>query len=92
MAADPRCNHRAEARHPQRRPLRTIQRAGVRIRAINAVPPLSDRTDVEVNRRFADYDVAFVSDAGHFLQLEQPQEFNDDLRNWILELTQGSPR
>ena len=92
MAADPDAIIALKLDTPNVVPSELFERAGVRIRAINAMPPLSDRTDVEVNRRFADYDVAFVSDAGHFLQLEQPQEFNDDLRNWILELTQGSPR
>ncbi|MFY9988864.1 MAG: alpha/beta hydrolase [Chthoniobacterales bacterium] len=92
MAADPNAIIALKLDTPNVVPSELFERAGVRIRAINAIPPLSDRTDVEVNRRFADYDVAFVSDAGHFLQLEQPQEFNDDLRNWILELTQGSPR
>lgn len=38
--------------------------AGVPIRAINAEPPLSDKTYMEENRKFADYDAIVVSDAG----------------------------
>jgi sigma-B regulation protein RsbQ len=61
--------------------------AGVPIRAINAKPPLSDATNVDGDRKYGDYDVVFVNDAGHFLQLERPQEFNQDLSMWVNALS-----
>ena len=61
--------------------------AGVPIRAINAKPPLSDVTNIAANRKYGDYDVVFVDDAGHFLQLERPQEFNQDLSRWVNSLS-----
>lgn len=61
--------------------------AGVPIRAINAVPPLSDRTTIEENKKYADYDAILIPDAGHFLQLERPKEFNRALDRWLRELT-----
>ena len=58
MAAD-RCNHRVEARYLNLVPSELFERAGVR--SERSMPASwSDRTDVEVNRRFANYDVAFV--------------------------------
>jgi pimeloyl-ACP methyl ester carboxylesterase len=63
-------------------------RAAVPIRAINAAPPLSGYTNIEENKRYADYDAILVSDAGHFLQLERPAEFNRDLRSWVLALSE----
>jgi pimeloyl-ACP methyl ester carboxylesterase len=68
-------------------PSELFAHAGVPIRAINAMPPLSDPTNVAENRRYADHDVILISDAGHFLQLERPKEFNQALNKWILELS-----
>jgi pimeloyl-ACP methyl ester carboxylesterase len=61
--------------------------AGVPIRSINAMPPLSDRTNIEENKKYADYDAILIPDAGHFLQLERPNEFNAALDKWLLKLT-----
>lgn len=68
-------------------PSELFAHAGVPIRAINAVPPLSDRTNIEENKKYADYDAILIRDAGHFLQLERPKEFNQALDKWVLELT-----
>jgi pimeloyl-ACP methyl ester carboxylesterase len=65
--------------------------AGVPIRAINATPPLSDATNIDGNRKYGGYDVVFVNDAGHFLQLENPQEFNRDLFMWVNALSASGP-
>jgi pimeloyl-ACP methyl ester carboxylesterase len=57
--------------------------AGVPIRAVNA--PLWP-TDVEANRRHADFDAVVMEDVGHFLMQEEPQAFNRELRTVIAEL------
>jgi pimeloyl-ACP methyl ester carboxylesterase len=63
-------------------------KAAVPLRAINAAPPLSDRTDIEENKRYADYEATLVSDAGHFLMLERPAEFNQALKKWVTALSE----
>ncbi|MGA2434996.1 MAG: alpha/beta hydrolase [Bryobacteraceae bacterium] len=62
--------------------------AGVPIRAINAKPPNAPPTTIEVNRKYADYDAVLIDGAGHFLQLERPQEFNEDLAKFAAALSQ----
>jgi pimeloyl-ACP methyl ester carboxylesterase len=57
--------------------------AGVPIRAINAQPPFSPRTNIEENKKYGNYEVTLVSDAGHFVPLERPVEFNRDLSTWL---------
>ena len=86
MGADPTVAIALKLDTPDIDARQLFQRAGVPIRAINAEPPLSPRTNVEANRRYADYDVLFVSDAGHFMQLERPTEFNRDLEKWLENL------
>jgi pimeloyl-ACP methyl ester carboxylesterase len=73
-------------------PSELFAHAGVPIRAINAMPPLSDRTNIRGNKRYADYDAILIPDAGHFLMLERPDEFNEALDKWIRQLAAGSPR
>ena len=60
--------------------------AGVPIRAINAKPPLSQPTQIESNRKYADFDAVLIEGVGHFLQLERPKEFNDDLAKFAAAL------
>jgi pimeloyl-ACP methyl ester carboxylesterase len=60
--------------------------AGVPIRAINAKPPFAPPTTIETNRKYADYDAVLMDDAGHFLQLERPREFNDNLARLVATL------
>ena len=59
-----------------------MQNAGVPVRCINASPrpPFTPVTAVEVNRRYADFDAVLMEDIGHYVQLERPQEFNENLR------------
>jgi pimeloyl-ACP methyl ester carboxylesterase len=73
-------------------PSELFARAGVPIRAINAMPPLSDPTNVAENKKYADYDVILIPHAGHFLQLERSNEFNQALDKWVLELAAGLHR
>jgi pimeloyl-ACP methyl ester carboxylesterase len=56
--------------------------AKVPIRCINAAPagPMAPPTNLEGNRKHADFDAVLIDDVGHFLQLEKPAEFNARLR------------
>jgi pimeloyl-ACP methyl ester carboxylesterase len=56
--------------------------AKVPIRCVNAAPagPFAPKTNIEGNRKFADFDAVIMEDVGHFLQLEKPAEFNAKLR------------
>ena len=67
--------------------------AKVPIRAINAAPagPMQPVTEVEINRKYADFDVVLVEGVGHFLQLERPAEFNVRLREVVAELAAAAP-
>jgi pimeloyl-ACP methyl ester carboxylesterase len=57
--------------------------AKVPVRCINAVPtlPLAMPTAVDVNRKYADFDVVLLDGVGHFPMLEKPEEFNGKLRD-----------
>ncbi len=62
--------------------------AKVPVRCINSgYPNASMPTNVEVNQRYADFEVVLVEDAGHFVMLEQPAEFNALLRTFLEELS-----
>ena len=58
--------------------------AGVPVRALNAAEPY--RTEVEINRKYGDFDAVLLPNAGHFFLLEEPVEFNRHLRIMIEEL------
>jgi pimeloyl-ACP methyl ester carboxylesterase len=64
-----------------------LSAAGVPVRAINAaaMPPAVPQTDIEVNRRYADFDARIMEGVGHFLMLERPEEFNATLREVLAE-------
>jgi pimeloyl-ACP methyl ester carboxylesterase len=64
--------------------------AGVPIRAINAKPPMAPPTNIEGNRKYADYDAALIDDTGHFVQLERPKEFNQRLAQFAAALAKGA--
>ena len=83
LGADPRVAIALKLDTPNIDERQLFEHAGVPIRAINAQPPLSPRTNVPENKKHADYDVIFVSDAGHFIPLERPVEFNRDLATWL---------
>ncbi len=58
-----------------------LQNANTPIRVINAGPgPMTPATEVELNRRYADYEAVLLDGVGHFLQLEQPERFNTELQ------------
>ena len=52
-----------------------FREAGVPIRAINAAAP--NPTNVEVNRKYADFDAVLMDDVGHYLHMTRPNAFNE---------------
>lgn len=68
--------------------------AKVPIRAINAAPagPMQPVTEVEINRKYADFDAVLMAGVGHFLQLERPAELNSHLRAVVAELAAPAAR
>jgi len=61
-----------------------FREAGVPIRAINATSP--NVTDVEANRKYADFDVVLMENVGHYLQMTRPDEFNELLLETLTEI------
>jgi pimeloyl-ACP methyl ester carboxylesterase len=64
--------------------------AGAPIRAINSASSPWP-TNVEANRRFADFDAVVMEGVGHYPHLEEPEEFNRHLERWIDALSRGAP-
>jgi pimeloyl-ACP methyl ester carboxylesterase len=62
----------------------TLQRAGVPVRCVNAA---SYPTNIEGNRKYADFDAVIMEGVGHFPMFEQPDEFNLLLAQTIEEIT-----
>jgi pimeloyl-ACP methyl ester carboxylesterase len=56
--------------------------AKVPIRCVNVAPywQLAAKTNVETNRKYADFDAVIMDNVGHFVQLEKPAELNEKLR------------
>ena len=55
--------------------------AGVSIRAVNAATP--NPTQIETNRRYADFDAVLMNDVGHYLHMTRPDAFNELLLETI---------
>lgn len=64
--------------------------AGVPIRNVNSSNPATP-TNVAANRKYADFDVELMP-GGHFLQLENPADFNPRLRRAIAVIEAKQPR
>jgi pimeloyl-ACP methyl ester carboxylesterase len=66
-----------------------LSQAGCRVRCINATPmgTMGARTAVETNRKYCDFDVVLMEGVGHYLQLEEPAEFNLRLSEVLTSLT-----
>jgi pimeloyl-ACP methyl ester carboxylesterase len=66
-----------------------MQAAGIPIRCINA-----DKwpTNVEANRKYADFDAVILTGYGHFLMQEAPDELNRALIETVANMTAGSPQ
>lgn len=67
---------------------RALDAAGVPVRAINADPRggLRPPTNVEANRRHADFEVVLLERVGHFPMLEDPPAFRAALRTVLAGL------
>jgi pimeloyl-ACP methyl ester carboxylesterase len=63
---------------------RWLSEAGVPIRAINAAAP--NATQVETNRKYADFDVELMENVGHYLHMTRPEQFNPLLLEAIEEV------
>lgn len=65
-----------------------LSAAGVPVRVVYAAPgdPSESHAYVKTNRKYADYEAVFIIGAGHFLHLENPDEFNNHLRAFLDEL------
>ena len=65
-----------------------MQNAGVPIRCVNA-----DKwpTNIEANRKYADYDAVILKGYGHFLMQEAPDELNRALIETVIGMTGGRP-
>jgi pimeloyl-ACP methyl ester carboxylesterase len=61
-----------------------FREAGVPIRAINAALP--NETRVEINRKYADFDVILMEGVGHYLHMTRPEEFNRHLLAVLADL------
>ena len=71
---------------------RALRGAGVPIRCINAATPYP--TEIEINRKYADFGADLMEDVTHFLMLEKPEQFNELLEQEIEDLsgkTRGEP-
>jgi pimeloyl-ACP methyl ester carboxylesterase len=61
-----------------------LREAGVPIRAINAAQP--NETKLEINRKYADFDVVLMEGVGHYPHMTRPEEFNRHLLATLAEL------
>lgn len=61
-----------------------FREAGVPIRAINAAGP--NKTKIEINRKYADFDAVLVDGVGHYLHMTRPDEVNPLLLKILDEL------
>lgn len=66
-----------------------LRAAGVPVRVINAAPGSGTAlaTEVERNRRLADFDALLLDGVGHFPMLERPERFLPLLARWVEELS-----
>ncbi|MGH8592812.1 MAG: alpha/beta fold hydrolase [Gammaproteobacteria bacterium] len=71
-----------------------MKEAKIPIRNINALPYNTDspKTNMEVNRKHADFDAVEIEDVGHFIMLEKPQEFSANLRKQIRAVLEASKK
>jgi pimeloyl-ACP methyl ester carboxylesterase len=70
-----------------------MSNAKVPIRCVNAVPynEMSYKTEVDINRKYGDYEVILMKNVGHFPMLERPEEFTELLKKAIRQ-TSSSDR
>jgi sigma-B regulation protein RsbQ len=67
---------------------KALKEAGVPVRCINSAGGYTffTPTDVEINKKYADYGAVTIDAVGHYPMLEKPTEFNGKLRDVLKEL------
>ncbi|MEX2124611.1 MAG: alpha/beta hydrolase [Woeseia sp.] len=68
---------------------RWFSEAGVPIRAVNAATP--NPTQIETNRKYADFDAVLMEDVGHYPHMTRPEQFNPLLLDAIAEILHEAP-
>ncbi len=66
-----------------------ISVVNVPVRGINAalINNKGWKTEIETNRKYADYDAVLMDNVSHYLMLEKPAEFNKHLKKILTEFT-----
>jgi pimeloyl-ACP methyl ester carboxylesterase len=55
-----------------------------------ANPPMAPETNIAANRDYADFDAVIMGGVGHFLYLDRPEDFNEELRKVLAGLEPSS--
>jgi pimeloyl-ACP methyl ester carboxylesterase len=65
-----------------------LKEAQVPVRCINSAGGFKffTKTDIEANKKYADYNAVLIEEVGHYPMLEKPMEFNQKLREVLKEL------
>ena len=65
-----------------------LKEAGVPVRCINSAGGYQffTKTDVAIQKKYADFSAVTIAEVGHYPMLEKPAEFNDKLREMLKEL------
>jgi pimeloyl-ACP methyl ester carboxylesterase len=68
--------------------VKALKEAGVPIRSINSAGGFQFHrpTEVEINKKYADFNAVMIDDVGHYPMLEKPKEFNEALKKVLGEL------
>jgi pimeloyl-ACP methyl ester carboxylesterase len=68
-------------------PKKLLKDAKVPVRCINSAGGFQFHTPtaVDINKKYADYNVVTIADVGHYPMLEKPAEFNQKLRDVLKE-------
>jgi pimeloyl-ACP methyl ester carboxylesterase len=65
-----------------------FENADVPIRCVNSAPqgPANMPTEIEINKKYADFDAVLIEGTGHFPMLEKPEAFNEKLAGVVAEM------
>jgi pimeloyl-ACP methyl ester carboxylesterase len=64
-----------------------LKEAGVPVRCINSSGGFKffTKTEIDINKKYADYNAVMIDEVGHYPMLEKPAEFNQKLREVLKE-------
>jgi pimeloyl-ACP methyl ester carboxylesterase len=67
-----------------------LKEAKVPVRCINSAGGFKffNKTAIDVNKKYADFDAVLIEEVGHYPMLERPMEFNQKLREVLKEFAQ----